>query len=280
MSDQCSPERSDKYKNSCLSFDEAKILASLYNKNNPLNKIPESEFKNRKLLVAALDTKFSKVCDGEACWLGQYQESKHIMDHAFKPVKPKSWALNKRQWLSNYDIQDVMRQYERKYENFKFIGSLPVDFAESYNDDRCIVKDMCRFDINQLKEKNKTCFGIVMNLDKHDQPGSHWVACFCSLDPSDQKYGISYYDSGASRPPKLISKFMKLVQSQIDDVKFKVRRNRKVHQFKDTECGIFSMWFIITCLDNPQLDFSRCLKLIKIDKNDNAAFSKRNDFFR
>ena len=33
-------------------------------------------------------------------------------------------------WLSNYDIDDIIIKYEKKYPTFKFLGSTPIDFRK------------------------------------------------------------------------------------------------------------------------------------------------------
>ena len=41
---------------------------------------------------------------------------------------PLKWKENKNEWLNTLDIEAVMKQYEKKYNNFIFIGPVPIDF--------------------------------------------------------------------------------------------------------------------------------------------------------
>ena len=42
-------------------------------------------------------------------------------------------------WLSNVDIDIVIKQYESKYPSFKFLGTVPIDFRKKkYN--KCILE--------------------------------------------------------------------------------------------------------------------------------------------
>ena len=88
-----------------------------------------------------------------------------ITKFTFRPNGPKG----KFEWLSTSDINKVMKQYELKHKDFKFLGAVPYDFEdlpylETYN-----------FDINKIKSQGKNKIGMVINLDTHDKDGSHWV---------------------------------------------------------------------------------------------------------
>lgn len=52
------------------------------------------------------------------------EDQKIIYDYTFKPQGPKF----SQDWLSNHEINNVMKQYEMKYNDFKFLGSIPVDY--------------------------------------------------------------------------------------------------------------------------------------------------------
>ena len=47
-------------------------------------------------------------------------------------------------------------------------------------------------------DNNKKKIGIVFNLDKHDQEGSHWICMYVDLYTDD----IYYFDSYGQKPPK------------------------------------------------------------------------------
>jgi len=83
--------------------------------------------------------------------------------------------------------------------------------------------------------------GIVFNLDKHNLSGSHWVSMFLDLDNKD----VYYFDSNGVKPPKEIKD---LIQKLQKEKRFKVHINDYEHQFQNTECGMYSMYFIISML--------------------------------
>jgi hypothetical protein len=63
---------------------------------------------------------------------------------------------------------------------------------------------------------------------------------------------IFYYDSALNPTPKEVKRLHKEIRKQgamLDNpVKFKCYKNRHVHQKTTTECGMYSLFFIITFL--------------------------------
>ena len=295
MPPSCSPAR-DGMKDSCLTTAELQSVAALYNEEetNKLNKIPLDAFKSRQLLLNSIHDKFAQTCKNksETCWLehGIIRKSDQLynaLQKAYRPPKPGTWKNNKREWLNTYDILNVMKQYEDKHTTFEFLGVFPVDFAKKTqqtpshpSSPSCVVQSMCNFSVVDFKKRGKTSFGMVLNLDPHDKPGSHWVACYCCLDVNDPKYGICYYDSGGLKPPKPILDFIKNIYNQVDDPKhFQKRYNPTKTQFQDTECGIFSMLFIVLCLKHRE-GFRDTRKRIKTHRNDDWVHTFRDHFYR
>ena len=70
-------------------------------------------------------------CKRESCWL-RHNIFKKITDksmlNVFSPLRPKNWDKNPKQWLTGEDIEKVMKQYEKKYPYFEFIGPTPIDY--------------------------------------------------------------------------------------------------------------------------------------------------------
>lgn len=106
------------------------------------------------------------------------------------------------QWLSNFDIMDVMKQYEKKYIDYKFLGAVPRDFD---NFDKW---NFSNKDYNNYYEHNvkKNRFGIIFNLDLSNQSGSHWTALYFDMIKKQ-----IYYQDSVGKPPK--KEFIHLMQS-------------------------------------------------------------------
>ena len=81
-----------------------------------------------------------------------------------------------------------MEQYEDKYLDFEFIGPVPIDFDLKDSIGNCIVDELCKININRLKKEYINKIGIIFNLDKHYQNGSHWVCLYIDLKKNHKYY--------------------------------------------------------------------------------------------
>lgn len=175
---------------------------------------------------------------------------------AYRPVAPESWSNSKSsKWLSSDDIEIVMRQYETSRPDFKFIGVSPIDFADRpiSMGGRCVSPEMCALDVPSLVRGGRTAhLGVVLNMDKHDSSGSHWVGIYIGLSPRSPNYGVFYYDSVATPPNKRVTVWMrgiaKIMRGLNTTAVFQVAHNKVRRQFGQSECGIFAMMFLIHCM--------------------------------
>jgi len=293
----CAPKRQGSSGPICLNMAELRSIAALYNQESSKNiktNIPQAAFKTQESLIAALDKVFCTVCKkGEDhCWIEQplvkkSHELYNSLQKVYRPPKPEVWRKKPREWLNTYDILHVMNQYKESHKDFDFLGVFPVDFAQ-IESGVCSLNNMCNFDIDRLLKEGKNKFGIILNLDKHNQPGSHWVACFCNLDHKSPQYGICYFDSGGVKPPRYILDFIKLVTEQnakrhtlqTQARPFKATYNPTQKQFQNTECGVFSIVFITYCLEHHALPFRTVRAMINHDSKDNIIHKKRDKFWR
>jgi hypothetical protein len=173
--------------------------------------------------------------------LDHIDSDKKIKEETFRPAMPVEWVKNKYEWLSTTDINEVMVQYEKEYDNFRFFGPVPVDCPK---DIYCELTDL---DIKGLKSKGVDYIGVIFNLDRHDQSGSHWVALYINIPKSL----ITYYDSTASQPPEDIKYFINMIGIKLG--KHVYEYNKKRHQYGGSECGMYSMNFLIESLKGKTL---------------------------
>jgi hypothetical protein len=196
-------------------------------------------------------------CDKEDCWLEEIKDSelRETLDtYVFAPDHPPSWNKNPNEWLSNIDILEVLKQYEIKHPSFKFIGPTPIDFDTRPKEDggKCVWQELCTFDLGKYIEKGIYQFGIIFNLDPHNKGGSHWVSLFLCLDKV--RPFAFFFDSAGSPIPKQIEAFVSRVQDQWTELyprrpKIEFIQNAPhTHQYSNTECGMYSLIFIITML--------------------------------
>ena len=194
-------------------------------------------------------------CDTEACWLNEIQDpsAKHKLRHIlFAPTHPKAWSENPNTWLSNFDIAAVLRQYEASHPHFKLLGPSAIDYNERPPEygGQCVWNDLCELSLADLLAKGKQKLGVSLNLDKHDGNGTHWVSMF--VDTVDGI--VFYYDSACHPVPKQVRELSKTIVDQgkalTPPIHFKYIENKYTHQRTNSECGMYSLFFIITMLTN------------------------------
>jgi hypothetical protein len=170
-----------------------------------------------------------------------------------RPRAPKEWMVNRYEWLSSDDIAAVEKNYEDIFADYCFIGSVPIDFDLKSETQVCVVSALCKARLDKLYESGHQRIGIIFNTDPHDGPGEHWVALFCDIRPELEFPRITYFDSYAHTPEKEIQTLMKRWKEQWDETKIhdkpmKMSYNATRHQFKDSECGMYCLYFHYACL--------------------------------
>lgn len=211
------------------------------------------------------------------------------LESAFRPTHPDSWLKDPRFWLSNLDIDAVMRQYEASVPDFRFVGVFPRDFSapDDVSTGRCVSEPMCQLHVATELARGKRQIGFVINLDDHTERGSHWTACYIGLDPVHRphRFGLFYYDSIGRGPPAEIKALAERIKSEVhavglgknEAVEFVVRHNRVRKQFLGSECGIYSMFFLVACV-HMDVTFDQLCR--DVMKRDNSMHRLRNVFFR
>lgn len=275
----CSPnlKKDDKNDFSCYSNSSILKLKTLWNKQYPERKITQ---KTPYDIWKQLQKNMNNVCDKESCWAKQHyvgnKEVSNQLLESFLPAMPEKWKHNPNEWLSNEDINEVLKKYEKAYKCFEFIGPTPIDYDYRYNKDNCICNKICNFNLNDKIKHKIYKIGIIFNLDPHYKGGSHWVSLFINI----KKKLIFYFDSVGEVIPKQIMKFVNNVIEQGNQlsppIKFNFDQNHpNEHQYQNSECGVYSLYFIISMLREKKSPSFFKTKKIK----DNQIHKYRNVFF-
>jgi hypothetical protein len=171
-------------------------------------------------------------------------------------------------WLSTIDINQVLYQYEAKYSDFKFLGAVPMDFMDL---DYLPFK---KLDLKNLESEGFKRFGVIFNTDKSTGRGKHWISLFFDLDKSQ----IYFSDSAGTRPTKEVNEFMKNIDKYLTDIKKQtktdIRYNKTQHQKGNSECGVYSINFILRLLKGKSFD-----KLTQKRLTDNQVNKCRLKYF-
>jgi len=191
------------------------------------------------------------------------EERTKTLHKFFRPEKPAQWDGDPDMWLDNTNIDGVLRQYSVAYPWFKFLGVFPIDFAvkDPYahtSAPQCLIPEMCSLDLQKEYSAGTRAIGIIYNLDPHFKGGSHWVANFIDLRKAE-KPAIYYFDSYGEPAPKYIQLFMEELWKRAPRNKKPVLAyNARRFQYGDSECGMYSTYFIIAMLQG--ISFRRFVK--------------------
>jgi hypothetical protein len=269
----------------CFSLDSLKKLAHVYNREVGMDSNKLISIKNSKTkMLKELSDRIAECGADQLCWLN-VEWIKNIKDNeihknTFRPVGPQS----RFKWLNTTNINEIMIQYENKYNDFKFLGAVPYDFQSLEQ------LGIGKMNFDELIDQNIHKIGLVINFDEHWKNGSHWVGLYANL-AKDQIY---YFDSYGGKPKSKISsfvkklalwcytrhhlkiqdggtidietesQFMKNEQNKYEE-KMDIQFNKDRHQFKTSECGIYSVNFILRLLKGETFD-QICSKITTDDE--------------
>jgi len=254
MKATCSPKLKEKITGfSCYTYDDLRYLRNLWNKHHPTDLIDTNDVRD---IHAALMKKNAVKCgDKEACWLRQpfVKESvgQQIRKFAFAPEAPKEWEKNPNEWLSSTEIEDVMGQYEKAYKCFRFIGPSPIDFDKQLSSGGTVFPELSELSLSKLQNDGIKKVGIILNTDPHDKGGQHWISMFINI-PRGLVY---FFDSVGAPAPTEVMRLVERIKTQgaglSPPIAFKFDQNHPVeHQYGNTECGIYSLFFIVHMLED------------------------------
>lgn len=302
--DVCSPSAAKTFQahNTCFSKDALKRIAEIWNSqfvNNVTLKrtttpsqygpIAGISRKSSNQLWHDINLRMTQPCKGsgrEWCWvdkLGSEAKSTSIISGSLRPQTPREWYDAPYTWLSNYDIAAVMKQYEADKSNtYKFLGVFPIDFTSKDSMGKCMYTEICNVDVSKCVKSGIQYIGLITNLDKHDEPGSHWTSTFICINPKMKCYGAYYYDSVSRAPPQSVKDFMIHIKNQLpNNTTFKIDYSKQAEQKGNTECGMFSMVYQMRWLQTLKKTNSATVEDVLRNKlNDEYVHKLRKKLFR
>ena len=252
----CSPKSKDELNDfSCYTNDSLIHLRDRWNARHPDVKITSNSPKE---IHKQLSDYLRDICNNEACWLrqnGAFGKLESELAESFAPESPPEWKKNPNEWLSSTDIMKVMKQYEKAYKDFDFIGPSPIDFDIRKLYGECVWEELCNLNLEKFIKEGKTKIGIIFNTDPHNEPGQHWISMFIDI----KKKKIFFFDSTGDTAPPEIKKLIARIKEQgvnlSPKIIFKVDSNEGIeHQYGNTECGIYSIYFIIHMLEDKMTE--------------------------
>lgn len=191
-----------------------------------------------------------------------------IEKETFKPRGPAHSTA----WLTNRDIDTILDQCVEVFpqRHFYHIPFQMSDFntVAIHPDKDSNLKCMCVYD--KIKDGFDT-FGVIINTDKSTGSGIHWFAVFIEHMPS--QITIEYYNSAGSSPLASVQKWIEYQYSHLTSKGFptKIVIHRINHQSDSYNCGIYSLYYIISRLSGVDYTWFQ---------DNDISTSKMNEFRR
>lgn len=243
---QCTPHKT----HVCYScFDEGSIrkIAKALNScsNVDINIKEHNTHKLYNEVCNVIKEKFK--CNTEACWttirtLMNKLSKKDVitLKKYFKPLLPKDLLKSYTEWLSNLDIDKVLKQYHENLSDFYYFDAEPIDFR------KCNVSNkLCSFNIQDYLKKGYKKLAFVFNTDVSHGKGKHWISMYidCTGINLNGQPGIYYFDSFGDKPMKEVLAFIDRIKCQ-SKKKYIVSYNKRCHQNNTYACGFYCIHFI------------------------------------
>lgn len=258
----CAPGKYDKQNNTCFTLEQLIEMAAAYNrysakhklgtKQTNINKTAFIQIKpDKKYLLQELKQIFQQVCgNSEICLTKQAfmnsivkEMREEFEDFTFRPEGP----AGPEEWLSTFDINKYIMQYQQIYPTFIFLGAVPLD---------CDEHSFCtlfKIDFEKFHNNGIEYLAVIFNLDKYGQGGSHWVSLFIDLKNGE----INFCDSNGKPPRKNIQSFInRFLQywEKTSGKKAEYKYNKISYQTDNSECGVYSGNFIIRRLSGENFE--------------------------
>jgi hypothetical protein len=227
------------------------------------------EFMGEKLSYSNINDGNAKVtivekmkektgCESESCAVQNEKFEKFASPFVIKKnlenFKTKGPA-NSTEWLSNFDIDDVLKEIKKTYTDEKFwhIPFQMRDFktnAPHINANENLKNENLEtFDIVKKYKEGYKCFGVVINTDYSNGNGIHWFCLF--VDIRSDKATIEYFNSSGNEPLTEISAWMKktkvLLEKEFPNKTFEdLVVSEEEHQKDNHSCGVYSLYYVIS----------------------------------
>jgi len=270
--EKCAPSRKFEF-GSCIRYEILLEFVNAYNEEFPNNKIKTN--KNieitkpnsyKKYLIKELKNKLK--CTTQKCWTQQKfikrmpsLAKEELEKYTFRSEGPT--IGNK--WLNTDHINNSMTQYEKKYPHFCFLGAVPKDFKkhspykEQNTDDH----------YKKLWKSGKTCIGMIYNTDPVGKSGEHWNALYANFNNGEVYFFDSYGVSPNSHVQAHMRQLHNFITTNCSELSNHVTMDRNKnnlmkchniktgsntirHQYEGSECGVYSMNFIIRMLKGKE----------------------------
>lgn len=198
------------------------------------------------------EAKVKLNCDTEVCVLQSYKIQdklgygiiSRLLHINFKPFGPRE---NWKEWLSDSNIDENLKQFAKLPDNQHFypIKFQMRDFQEQST-------ELATIDFKQKYNEGFKTFGVVLNTDYSTGRGIHWFAIF--LDFRVEPFTIEYFNSSGEKALREIKEWLvktkHKLQTQFGKPVCDIEVSKVQHQFDNSSCGVYSIYYIYSRLKN------------------------------
>lgn len=219
------------------------IMRKMLNKMH----IDNTKYDNSQVVEAS---KKALNCNYESCIIGHDKFSEIIGKDETEKIKKKIFKVSgpwdSDEWLSNSNIDGVLSQWKDVYPGYRH-------FCFKMND---TIKQLSIS--NEYKQRKMKTFSIVVNTDNLSGPGKHWFCIFGEFMPNSNAI-IEYFNSSGAKPSPEVHEW--LVKTCYELTKFCNIKTSYVMvsnielQKSNSECGLFSLWYIYSRLEGVSYKF-------------------------
>tara|TARA_B100001093_G_C26533191_1_gene886897 strand:- start:252 stop:827 length:576 start_codon:yes stop_codon:yes gene_type:complete len=154
---------------------------------------------------------------------------------------PETLSSDVKEWISNRELDDMLRQYHNEIDGFYYYDASPIDFH------KCSVSDICKINLKRHLDNKEHQLGFIFNTDDSDGPGQHWIAYYVDLMSKNfEQPGIYFFDSFGSKPMKQVRDLTEKLKQQGASlgIEFLVTHNPHSFQKNTFSCGFYCMHFL------------------------------------
>jgi hypothetical protein len=189
-------------------------------------------------------------CSSESCIIERDEFKDFIGFSNFQKARQRfkeHGPANSNKWLNNSNIDNTINQWRKMFPSFLHVPFQMSDFDTEGTELN---------DIDLATEFNGKyeSMGVVLNTDISSGNGIHWFCIFA--DARNKKHiTIEVFDSAGNIPPGSVIRWVAkqrlalakaFPESKVEDIV--VTRQNKL-QYSNSECGVFSLWYIFCRLN-------------------------------
>lgn len=227
-------------------------------------------------------------CDSESCVVTHPRFRQHVqaagaglegaggthlldieLDRRFKTEGPRDST----QLLSNFNIDGVLQEWAAAFPEFYNYSFNMMDFEAAGG-------SLARVDAAGILEGREsqnlgkmgglvrrpcTTFACVLNTDVSSGRGKHWVAVFGDCRGAGE-WTVAYFNSAGNPPPPPVTRWLETTAARLAELRARAPRRYGDgpvtpvaltdvrHQDSQTECGLYSLYFIRRRLEGAPLE--------------------------